>query len=99
MNNVAYVSARKRTIIYGSCFTMSSYVSGRRLRELPEILRQPLHCGRRIEDDFRTVQAEQSSTLGEVPVVTDVHADRRVARLEDRIAEVARFEEELFPES
>src|SRR4029079_12584425 len=34
----------------------------------------------------------------EVAVVTDVRADLRVARLEDREPEVARTEEELLPE-
>src|SRR5207245_6615013 len=71
----------------------------RRLLELPEVLRQPLHGRRRVEDDLGAVQAEQSRALGEVTVVADVDSDRRVPCLEDGIAEVARLEEELLPKA
>jgi hypothetical protein len=40
-----------------------------------------------------------SRALREVAVVADVDADRREARLEDRIAKVARLEEVLLPEA
>src|SRR5947207_13732107 len=70
-----------------------------RLFELPQILREPLHRRRRIEHDLGAVQAEQSRSLGEVAVITDVDADRGVAGLEDGVAEVAGLEEELFPEA
>src|SRR6266511_5585611 len=49
----------------------------RRLLELPEVLRQPRHRGRRIEDDLGAVQSQKPRALREVPVVTDVHADDR----------------------
>jgi hypothetical protein len=44
------------------------------------------------------VQPEQAAALREVPVVADVDADRRVARLEHGITEVAGLEVELLPE-
>src|SRR5439155_6896343 len=71
----------------------------RGLLEFPEILRQALHRRRRIEHDLGAVQAEQPRALGEVPVITDIDADRGVARLEDGIAEIAGLEEKLLPEA
>ena len=71
----------------------------RRLFELPQVLRQPGDGGRRVEDDLGAVQPEQPRAFGKVPVVADVDADRREARLEHRIAEVARLEEVLLPEA
>src|SRR5258706_6232429 len=70
-----------------------------RLFQLPQVLRQPLHRRRRIEDDFRTVEAEQSRALGKVPVIADVDADRCVPGLENRVSKVAGLEEELLPEA
>ena len=70
----------------------------RRLLELPEVLREAGDGGRRVEDDLGAVQAEQPRALREVAVVADVDADRRVARLEHGISEVARLEEVLLPE-
>ena len=70
----------------------------RRLLELPEVLRQARDRGRRVEDDLGAVEAQQARAFGEVAVVADVDADRRVARLEDRVAKVARLEEVLLPE-
>ena len=71
----------------------------RRLLELPQVLRQARDRRRRIEDDLGAVQPEQPRAFGKVPVVADVDADRGEARLEDRIAEVARLEEVLLPEA
>ena len=71
----------------------------RRLFQLPQVLREPGDSRRRIEDDFGAVQAEKARAFGEVAVVADVDADRREPRLEDRVAEVARLEEVLLPES
>src|SRR5688572_32270716 len=52
----------------------------RRLFELPQVLRQPGHRGRRIEDDLGAVQPEQASPFGEMAVVADVDADRSEER-------------------
>ena len=71
----------------------------RRLLELPQVLRQPRDRRRRVEHDLRAVQPELARALGEVAVVADVDADLRVARLEDRIAEVAGLEVVLLPEA
>ena len=71
----------------------------RRLLELPEVLRQAGDGRRRVEDDLGAVQAEQPRALGEMAVVADVDADRGEARLEHRVAEVARLEEVLLPEA
>ena len=70
----------------------------RRLLELPQVLRQAGDGRRRVEDDLGAVQAEQPRAFGKVAVVADVDADGRVARLEHRVAEVARLEEVLLPE-
>ncbi len=56
------------------------------------MLRKAGDGGRRVEDDLRAVEPELARALGEVAVVADVDADLGVARLEDRIAEVARLE-------
>src|SRR5207245_7883470 len=69
----------------------------RGLLELPEILREARDRRRRIEDDLRAVQAEQSRALGEMPVVADVAANLRVARLKGRITEIAGLEEVFLP--
>src|SRR4029453_15564571 len=70
----------------------------RRLLDLPEVVRMPGGRGRGHEDDLRAVQAEHAAAFGEMPVVADVHADGRVARLEDGVAQVAGLEVELLPE-
>ena len=66
--------------------------------DLPEPVRQAGLGGVRVEDDVRAVQAELAPSLGEVPVVADVHADLADGGVEDRVAEVARAEVELLPE-
>src|SRR5208283_124447 len=71
----------------------------RRLLQLPEILGESGHGGGRIEYDLRPVQAQDAGALWEVAIVADVDADPGVARLEHRIAEVARREVELLPEA
>ena len=71
----------------------------RRLLELPQVLREAGHGRTRVEDDLRAVQAEQTRPFGKVTVVTDVDADGRVPRLEDRIPEVAGLEVVLLPEA
>src|SRR5262245_8164803 len=70
----------------------------RRLLDLPQMLRQPGDRRRRVVDDLGAGQSERPRALGEVAVVADVCADRRVPGLEHRIAQVARPEEELLPE-
>src|SRR5678816_1567262 len=71
----------------------------RRLLEFPEILRQAGDGRRRVEDDLGAIQPEQARALREMTVVADVHADRGDAGLEHRIAEIARLEKVLLPES
>ena len=71
----------------------------RRLLELPQVLRQAGDGRRRIEDDLGAVQPEHPRAFGKVPVVADVDADVREARLEHRIAEIAGLEEVLLPEA
>src|SRR6185503_3945556 len=71
----------------------------RRLLEPPEILRKSSHSCRRIENDLSAVQTECTRALGEVPVVTDVHADTRECSVETRIPEIAGPEIKLLPES
>src|SRR3954454_21815242 len=71
----------------------------RRLLELPEVFAQSGDCRRRIEHDLRSIQPELARAFGEVAVVADVDADLAVLRIEDRIAEVAGTEVELFPEA
>src|SRR4030095_16470356 len=71
----------------------------RGLLELPQVLRQPRDRCRWIEHDLGPVQPQQPGALREVTVVTDVDADRRVPRLEDRVSEVARLEKILLPEA
>ena len=54
-------------------------------------------------DGLKTISApfrpSSRAPSGKVPVVADVDADRRVARLEHRVAEVAGLEEVLLPEA
>src|SRR5688500_4416009 len=71
----------------------------RGLLELPQILRQAGHGRRRIEYDLRAGESELARAFRKVAIVADVHADVRILRLEDGIAEVARAEVELFPEA
>src|SRR5690349_11006954 len=70
----------------------------RGLLELPQVLREARDRRRRVVDDLGAGEPERARTLGEVAVVADVRADRRVAGLEHRVAEVARLEEVLLPE-
>src|SRR6185437_5009930 len=70
-----------------------------RLLEFPEIFAQTGDRCRGIEDDFRAVEAEGARTFGEMTVVAGVDADFAEAEVEDRIAEVAGAEVELFPEA
>src|SRR5438445_3231931 len=63
----------------------------RRLLDLPEVVGVAAGGGGRHEHDLRAVQAEHAPALREMAVVADVHAEGRVARLEDGIAEVARL--------
>ena len=72
---------------------------GGRLLDPPDVLGQPTVGGRRVEHDLGPVEAEDAPTLGEVPVVADVHADLADGRLEDRVSTVARAEVELLPEA
>src|SRR5205823_12778010 len=71
----------------------------RRLLELPEVLGEAGHGGRRVEHDLRSVQPQLSRPLGEVPVVADVDAHLAIGRVEDRVAEVAGTEVELLPKA
>src|SRR5437867_3507418 len=64
----------------------------RRLLELPQILRQPRYCGRRVEDYLRAVQSERPRAFGKVAIITDVDADTGERSFERGIAEVSRFE-------
>src|SRR5262245_41688280 len=45
------------------------------LLELPEILRETLDRGRRVEHDLGAAEAENARALGEMAVVADVDAD------------------------
>src|SRR5262249_3470333 len=71
----------------------------RRLLELPQILGEPGQRGARIEHDLGAIQSQGARSLGEVAVVTDVDADFADGSLEHGIAEVARTEIELLPET
>src|SRR5689334_19741157 len=62
----------------------------RGLLELPQVLREAGDRRRRVVDNLGAVEAERARTFREVAVVADVDADPGVARLERRIAEVAR---------
>src|SRR3954454_20869845 len=46
----------------------------RRLLQLPQIFREAGHSRRRIEYDLSSVQSQNASAFGKVPVVADVHA-------------------------
>ena len=56
----------------------------RRLLELPQIFRKPSHRGRRIENNFRSIQSENARALRKMPVIADVDADLRILCLEIR---------------
>jgi hypothetical protein len=69
------------------------------LFELPQVFGEAGDGGGWIENDLGPVEAEATSTFGEVAVVTDVDADFTDARVEDGIAKVAGAEVELLPEA
>ena len=72
--------------------------SVRRLFESPEIFESPAT----VAEGLKTISApfaERSRTLGEVAVVTDVHADARERRIETRITKIAGTEIKLLPET
>src|SRR4029453_18567568 len=69
------------------------------LLQLPEVLTQAGHGGRRIDDVFGAVQRQCAPALGKVPVVTDVDAELAISGLKHRPARVARLEEELLVEA
>src|SRR5882762_8022016 len=69
------------------------------LLEFPKIFGEAGDSGRRVIDDFRAVEAEDSRAFREVAVVADVHADTGITSLEDRVAGVSRREVKLFPET
>ena len=71
----------------------------RGLFEFPEVFGEAGDRGRRIEDDFGAVQAENARALGKMAVVADVDADSAEARLENGIAGVARREIKFLPEA
>src|SRR5882762_9726358 len=71
----------------------------RRLLEFPKIFGEAGDSGRRVVDDFRAVEAEDSRAFREVAVVADVHADAGITSLEDRVTGVSRREVKLFPET
>src|SRR6185436_1239293 len=70
-----------------------------RLLQLPEILAQARDRRRWIDDVFGAVQRQRPPAFREVPVVADVNAELDVSRLEHRVAQVARLEEELLVET
>src|SRR2546427_4021957 len=70
-----------------------------RLFEFPKIFREASDSGRRVVDDFRAVESEDSRAFREVPVVADVHADAGITSLEDGIARVSRCEVKFFPKA
>ena len=72
---------------------------GRRLLQLPQILRQPPAGRRRVENDLRSGQAERAPALREVPLVADVDPVPAGGGVEHRVAEVAGPEVELLPET
>src|SRR5256885_1701403 len=49
-----------------------------RLFEFPKIFREGSDSGRRVVDDSRAVESEDSRAFREVPVVADVHADAEI---------------------
>src|SRR6266478_3708925 len=71
----------------------------RRLLQLPEIFGEPCHRSGRIEDNLSAVEPEDARAFGKVSVVTDVHTNTRVARLEDRIPGIAGREIKFFPKA
>ncbi len=70
----------------------------RRLLQLPQILRMSPRRRCRVENDLCSGEAERPPSLGEVSVITDIHADSTNGRIENGIAEIARLEVELLPE-
>src|SRR5687768_14387239 len=71
----------------------------RRLLESPEIFGKSCHSCRRIEHDLSAVQTERACTLGEMPVVADVHANTSERSIKTRITEIARPKIKLLPEA
>ena len=71
----------------------------RRLLQGPEMVAEPPHGGRGIEDHLGAVHGELAPAFGEVPVVADIDADLAERGLEHRIADVAGLEVELLAEA
>src|SRR5262249_46225541 len=71
----------------------------RRLLELPEILGEPGHRRRRVEDDLRAVEAENPRAFRKVAVVADVDADLADRRLKHRVPGIPGAEVVLLPEA
>src|SRR5688572_29152299 len=76
--------------------TISDSVS--RLFQLPQILRKPGDRCRRIENNFRSIQAKHTCPLGEVAVVTNINPDTSEGGVESWITEITRTEIEPLPE-
>src|SRR5205085_5793293 len=66
------------------------------LFEFPKILAQSSDSRRRIEHDFRSVEAQSTRAFGKVAIVADVNADIGELRFEDRISEITGLEIKLF---
>ena len=69
------------------------------LLELPQVFGKAGDGCRRVVDDFRAVESEDSGPFREMAVVTDIHADAGVPGLKDRIAGVSRREVKLLPKA
>src|SRR5262249_56219013 len=57
------------------------------------------HSHRPIQNDLGAAQSECARAFRKVTVVTDVNTDARECRVEARIAEIARTEVKLLPET
>src|SRR5579859_5173785 len=88
---------RSNTIDGGDEILIGDGVGG--LLELPQIFGESGNGRGGIVDNLCAVQSEAARAFGKVTVVTDVDADARVARRENRIARVAGREVELFPKA
>ena len=71
----------------------------RGLFQLPKILAQPCHCGRRVKNDLRPIQSETASAFWKVAIVADVNSYFAHRSFENGISQIAWLKIEFFPEA
>src|ERR1700676_2387328 len=71
----------------------------RRLLQLPQIFRESGNRGGRIKDDLRAVQTKDARAFRKMTVIANINSDRSMLGFENGIAQIARREVELLPES